>query len=354
MLPRAAAEHPLTQQLQATVQAAPRAALAGAARLRGCRDLGPGERDLRDAARTGRLLRALERSIGRALAAFALGTGAAARSCALRQRTARAGTAVRPVQRCARRPRAHPARGAGRRRRCPGTARAAALDRRARRAGASASSSGPGRALALSANALPAGEQPALRALLVWAALARAHSQRAVAALPDTAHRRPSRPAGWLARLARRAPGRLRALRAARRLILGERPLIPRSIRAAIRGRPGELNGRVIAITGAGDGIGRAVALACAAHQAQVILIGRNVDKLEAVHAQIQAQRRAGGQRSRRWILRRPWRATTTSSPMRCRSATGDWTGCCTTPGCWARSPRSSTTTCRPGAASCT
>jgi NAD(P)-dependent dehydrogenase (short-subunit alcohol dehydrogenase family) len=53
---------------------------------------------------------------------------------------------------------------------------------------------------------------------------------------------------------------------------------------------PGELNGRVIAITGAGEGIGRAVALACAAHQAQVVLIGRKVDKLEAVHAQIQAQ----------------------------------------------------------------
>ncbi len=51
----------------------------------------------------------------------------------------------------------------------------------------------------------------------------------------------------------------------------------------------GELNGRVIAITGAGDGIGRAVALACATHQAQVILIGRNVGKLEAVHARIQA-----------------------------------------------------------------
>jgi NAD(P)-dependent dehydrogenase (short-subunit alcohol dehydrogenase family) len=52
---------------------------------------------------------------------------------------------------------------------------------------------------------------------------------------------------------------------------------------------PDELRGRVIAITGAGGGIGRAVALACAAHQAQVILIGRNVGKLEAVYAQILA-----------------------------------------------------------------
>ena len=52
---------------------------------------------------------------------------------------------------------------------------------------------------------------------------------------------------------------------------------------------PAELQGRVIAITGATAGIGRAVALACAAHQAQVVLIGRNAAKLEAVHAEIAA-----------------------------------------------------------------
>jgi len=51
----------------------------------------------------------------------------------------------------------------------------------------------------------------------------------------------------------------------------------------------GELAGRVIAITGASDGIGRAVALACARYQATVILIGRNERKLEAVHAEIGA-----------------------------------------------------------------
>ncbi len=51
--------------------------------------------------------------------------------------------------------------------------------------------------------------------------------------------------------------------------------------------QPSELKGRVIAITGAGDGIGRAVALAAAAHGAQIILIGRTVRKLEAVHASI-------------------------------------------------------------------
>jgi NAD(P)-dependent dehydrogenase (short-subunit alcohol dehydrogenase family) len=57
----------------------------------------------------------------------------------------------------------------------------------------------------------------------------------------------------------------------------------PRTHRAAA----GELAGRVIAITGAGAGLGRAVALACAGHGADVILIGRSVPKLEAVHAEI-------------------------------------------------------------------
>jgi NAD(P)-dependent dehydrogenase (short-subunit alcohol dehydrogenase family) len=56
--------------------------------------------------------------------------------------------------------------------------------------------------------------------------------------------------------------------------------------------RPDELAGRVIAITGANSGIGRAVALACAKFGATVILIGRNARKLEAVHGEIDA---AGG-----------------------------------------------------------
>lgn len=51
---------------------------------------------------------------------------------------------------------------------------------------------------------------------------------------------------------------------------------------------PDELKGRVIAITGASSGIGRAVALACARHGANVILIGRNARKLEAVHTEIE------------------------------------------------------------------
>ena len=53
--------------------------------------------------------------------------------------------------------------------------------------------------------------------------------------------------------------------------------------------RPDELAGRVIAITGASAGLGRAVALACAQHGAGVVLIGRDEGRLEAVHAEIAA-----------------------------------------------------------------
>jgi NAD(P)-dependent dehydrogenase (short-subunit alcohol dehydrogenase family) len=53
--------------------------------------------------------------------------------------------------------------------------------------------------------------------------------------------------------------------------------------------QPDELAGRVIAITGASSGIGRAVALACSRVGATVILIGRNARKLEAVHTEIEA-----------------------------------------------------------------
>lgn len=54
-----------------------------------------------------------------------------------------------------------------------------------------------------------------------------------------------------------------------------------------------ELRGRVIAITGAGDGIGRAVALAAASHGAELVLIGRTVSRLEEVHARISALNKA-------------------------------------------------------------
>jgi NAD(P)-dependent dehydrogenase (short-subunit alcohol dehydrogenase family) len=48
-----------------------------------------------------------------------------------------------------------------------------------------------------------------------------------------------------------------------------------------------EMRGRVVMVTGAGDGIGRAVSLALASAGAEVILLGRTVRKLEAVHADI-------------------------------------------------------------------
>lgn len=51
---------------------------------------------------------------------------------------------------------------------------------------------------------------------------------------------------------------------------------------------PDLLHGKNILITGAGDGIGRALALACARHGATVILLGRTVKKLEAVYDEIE------------------------------------------------------------------
>lgn len=49
------------------------------------------------------------------------------------------------------------------------------------------------------------------------------------------------------------------------------------------------LKGRIILVTGAGDGIGRAAALGFAAKGATVILLGRTTSKLEAVYDEIEA-----------------------------------------------------------------
>lgn len=50
----------------------------------------------------------------------------------------------------------------------------------------------------------------------------------------------------------------------------------------------GELSGRVIAITGATGGIGRALCLAAAAQGAQLILLARNERKLRTLHAELE------------------------------------------------------------------
>jgi len=55
------------------------------------------------------------------------------------------------------------------------------------------------------------------------------------------------------------------------------------------RPRADLLAGRVILVTGAGGGIGRALALALAAHGATVALSGRSLRKLERVYDEIQA-----------------------------------------------------------------
>ncbi|MFV0478117.1 MAG: YciK family oxidoreductase [Parahaliea sp.] len=62
-------------------------------------------------------------------------------------------------------------------------------------------------------------------------------------------------------------------------------PFSPTNYRAA----PDLLKNKVILVSGAGDGIGRAAAESYAAHGATVILLGRTQEKLEAVYDAIEA-----------------------------------------------------------------
>ena len=48
------------------------------------------------------------------------------------------------------------------------------------------------------------------------------------------------------------------------------------------------LKDRILLVTGAGDGLGRAAAMSYAAHGATVVLLGRTVDKLEKVYDEIE------------------------------------------------------------------
>jgi len=53
---------------------------------------------------------------------------------------------------------------------------------------------------------------------------------------------------------------------------------------------PDLLDGRVVLVTGAGDGIGKAVALDFAGHGATVVLVGRTLSHLEAVYDEIESR----------------------------------------------------------------
>lgn len=67
-------------------------------------------------------------------------------------------------------------------------------------------------------------------------------------------------------------------------------PTLPHDLKPA----PDALRDRAVLVTGAGDGIGAAVARACAAHGAQVVLLGRTQAKLEKTYDAIE---QAGGPR---------------------------------------------------------
>jgi NAD(P)-dependent dehydrogenase (short-subunit alcohol dehydrogenase family) len=64
---------------------------------------------------------------------------------------------------------------------------------------------------------------------------------------------------------------------------------VPLTLPPEFIAEPQCLQNKIILVTGAGDGIGRAAALSYAQHGATVILLGRTVSKLEAVYDEIEA-----------------------------------------------------------------
>ena len=58
---------------------------------------------------------------------------------------------------------------------------------------------------------------------------------------------------------------------------------------SAYQPRPDLLKDRIILITGAGDGIGRAAAISYALHGATVVLHGRTLNKLEVIYDEIES-----------------------------------------------------------------
>ena len=64
---------------------------------------------------------------------------------------------------------------------------------------------------------------------------------------------------------------------------------MPQRLPADFHANPDCLKNKVILVTGAGDGIGRAAAISFARHGATVILLGRTTEKLEAVYDEIVA-----------------------------------------------------------------